>query len=131
MIAGKMKLNSMVIFLAMVSYCMGWCLQHTFNITGKAVSVDYSPNQLYIAVAGLTNFGTTIFDAVTLDILSTILPSNPLTNQVSNSVKFNSFSTQVAIGYPTGFQVVNISNGVVIVANKTPTVASLDFSTKS
>jgi WD40 repeat protein len=112
----------------MLHYCLGWAFSNAIHGLGNISCVDYSSNGLMIAVGGMTNNTTLIYDATTLKVKLTINP--PSTASFSTSVKFNPSNTLLAIGYhASGFVVVNVSNGAAINSNQSGQIVnSVDFS---
>jgi WD40 repeat protein len=84
-----------------------------------------------IAVGGMTDNTTQIYETLTYSLIQQISPA-PLSNSASTTLKFNPNNSLLAIGYATGgIKIVNITDWSVVkswtVASSTR-INSVDFS---
>jgi WD40 repeat protein len=111
--------------LLFICFCSNWCLPKNWTV-GNVTSVDYSPDGKKIAVGTSNNNSALIYDALTLNLLTTI--PNTTASSIT-AVKLNN-NNLLAIGYANAnVQLVNLLNISETVTTFSPqlSVYSLDF----
>jgi WD40 repeat protein len=129
--------NTQICFLIVISLLLqlsrNWCIAKEFNSSGVNISaVDYSPDGAMIAVGGMSDNTTAVYDATTYKIIMAI-PA-PAGSGFVTALKFNPNSTLLAIGYSTigRINLFNvIGNSVIALINTTQPTIALDFDSNS